>query len=348
MKGRNITSGILCLHEIIHETKRKKKVGVLFKINFEKAYNKINWKLLFDCLQMRGFDETWCKWIRQVVTGGTVCIKVNDSYSPYIKSHKGVRQGDPLSPILFNFVADCLTRMVLKAQENNLFVGLVDHIIPKGVAILQYEDDTIVCLKHDFEGARNMKMLLYMFEMLAGLKINFSKSEILMINDNENWRQKYANIFNCQVGDFPVKYLGVPISPSRLHVSDRVPLAEKCQKKLGIWKGGNLTMAGRSTLITASLNNSPMYHMSVYLLPKTTIHAMDKTRRSFFWQGGGTKKKYHLIKWVNICRSKKKGGVGIKDLAKLNISLLCKLWWKLENEQGLWQQLINAKYLSKN
>jgi len=88
--------------------------------------------------------------------------------------------------------------------------------------------------------------------------------------------------------------------------------------------------------------------MSVYLLPKTTIHAMDKTRRSFFWQGGGTKKKYHLIKWVNICRSKKKGGVGIKDLAKLNISLLCKLWWKLENEQGLWQQLINAKYLSKN
>jgi hypothetical protein len=53
-----------------------------------------------------------------VVTGGTVSVKVNNRIGSYIKSFKGVRQGDPLSPILFNFVADCLTRMVHKAQEN--------------------------------------------------------------------------------------------------------------------------------------------------------------------------------------------------------------------------------------
>jgi hypothetical protein len=76
--------------------------------------------------------------------------------------------------------------MVLKAQDNGLFNGLVEHIISKGVSILQYADDTILCLKHALEGARNMKPLLYMFEMIAGLKINFSKSEILMINDDEN------------------------------------------------------------------------------------------------------------------------------------------------------------------
>jgi hypothetical protein len=69
--------------------------------------------------------------------------------------------------------------MVLKAQDNRLFNGLVEHIISKGVAILQYADYTILCLKHDLEGARNMKLLLYMFEMIAGLKINFSKSEIV-------------------------------------------------------------------------------------------------------------------------------------------------------------------------
>ena len=55
-----------------------------------------------------------------------------------------MRQGDPLSPILFNFVADCLTRMVYKAQRNGLITGLISHIIPNGVAILQYADDTIV------------------------------------------------------------------------------------------------------------------------------------------------------------------------------------------------------------
>ena len=104
-------------------------------------------------------------------------------------------------------------------------------------------------------------------------------------------------------------------------------------------------MAGRATLISASLNNSPMYHMSVYLLPKTIIKNMDKIRRSFFWQGGGTKKKYHLVKWETICKSKKYGGLGIKDLRKMNISLLCKWWWKLEKEEGLWQEIVKFKYL---
>jgi len=104
-------------------------------------------------------------------------------------------------------------------------------------------------------------------------------------------------------------------------------------------------MAGRATLISASLNNSPMYHMSVYLLPKTIIKNMDKIRRSFFWQGGGTKKKYHLVKWETICKSKKYGGLGIKDLRKMNISLLCKWWWKLEMEEGLWQEIVKFKYL---
>jgi len=75
-----------------------------------------------------------------------VSVKLNDNVGPYIKSYKGVRQGDPLSPILFNFVADGLSRMILRAQSNNLFSSLVDHIINKGVVVLQYADDTIICL----------------------------------------------------------------------------------------------------------------------------------------------------------------------------------------------------------
>jgi hypothetical protein len=64
---------------------------------------------------------------------------------------------------------------------------------------LQYADDTIVCLKHDMTGAINLKFLLYMYEMLAGLKINFNKSKIIMINDEENLGQTYAELFNCQI-----------------------------------------------------------------------------------------------------------------------------------------------------
>jgi hypothetical protein len=108
-------------------------------------------------------------------------VKLNNLIGPDIKSFKGVRQGDPLSPILFNFVADGLSRMILKAQANGLFTRLFDHIIDNGVAVLQNTDDTIIYLKHCLEGARNMKLLLYMYELMAGLKINFYKSEVLTL-----------------------------------------------------------------------------------------------------------------------------------------------------------------------
>jgi hypothetical protein len=70
-----------------------------------------------------------------------------------------------------------------EAQSNGLFCGLIEHIIEKGVVVLQYADDTIICLKHNIKGARNLKMLLYMYELMVGLKINFLKSEIMTIND---------------------------------------------------------------------------------------------------------------------------------------------------------------------
>jgi hypothetical protein len=99
MRGRNIMTGVLTLHEILHETKSKNECGVILKLDFEKAYDKVNWSLLFTCLKARGFSDMWYSWIQQVVAGGTVSVEVNNLIGPYIKSHKGVRQGDPLSPI---------------------------------------------------------------------------------------------------------------------------------------------------------------------------------------------------------------------------------------------------------
>jgi hypothetical protein len=136
MKGRNIMTGVMALHEIVHETKKSGDVGIVLKLDFEKAYDKVCWDFLLDCLAIRGFCPKWCNWIKQVVSGGTVCVKLNNKLGPYFMSHKGVRQGDPLSPILFNMVADCLTRMVRKAQSHGLITGLASNMIPGGVAIL--------------------------------------------------------------------------------------------------------------------------------------------------------------------------------------------------------------------
>jgi len=131
-------------------------------------------------------------------------------------------------------------------------------------------------------------------------------------------------------------------------MKDWLTLKEKNEKKLAVWKGKSLSIAGRTTLIDSSLSNSFIYHMSLYLLPKTTTDSLDKQRRTFFWQGGGQKKKYHLVKWDINNKSKKQGGLGIKNIRKMNISLLCKWWWKLEAENRLWQQIVRQKYLSSD
>jgi hypothetical protein len=94
----------------------------------------------------------------------------------------------------------------------------------------------------------------------------------------------FAEIFNCQVELFPVKYLGVPISAKRLRVIDWVKLEEKLGKKLDTWQGNSLSYGGRTVLINSGLSNTPIYHMSMFLLSKTVIKRMDKVRRKFFWQ----------------------------------------------------------------
>jgi hypothetical protein len=82
------------------------------------------------------------------------------------------RQGDPLSPMLFNLVVDMLTILINRAKLNGQIDGVVPQLVDDGLSILQYVDDTIIFLDHDPLKARHLKLLLCYFEQLSGLKIN--------------------------------------------------------------------------------------------------------------------------------------------------------------------------------
>jgi hypothetical protein len=74
LPGRYILDGVVVLHETIHELKRRKQNGVILKLDFEKAYDKVNWEFLSQVLRMRGFPTVWCQWMEKVVSKGSVCV----------------------------------------------------------------------------------------------------------------------------------------------------------------------------------------------------------------------------------------------------------------------------------
>ena len=345
IKGRNILDGIMSLHEIMHHMHVKKKAGVILKLDFEKAYDKVDWNFLLECHKVRGFSEQWCSWTKSILYNGTVSVKMNDVMGPYFQSAKGVRQGDPMSPTLFNMVAESLTKMVLCAQKNGLITGFASDLVENGIAILQYADDTVLCIEHDPDQALNLEMLLYMFELMLGLKINFRKSEIIPMGRDGIISGFYSDLFNCKVAQLPMKYLGVPVTYSNLKIVDWEFLDAKFIKKLDAWVCDLACSGARLTLLDACLTGIPSYYMSMHLLGKTVIEKLDKHRRRFFWAGKKKKKAYCMVKWKRVCRSKNKGGLGVKDLHRQNVSLLCKWWWKLETQDGLWQRIVKAKYL---
>jgi hypothetical protein len=82
--------------------------GLLFKLDFEKAYDKVNWAFLYLMMQLKVLGDVLCNLVMEVVRGGRVAIKVSNQVGPYFTTHAGVRREDPLSPLLFDVVGDGL------------------------------------------------------------------------------------------------------------------------------------------------------------------------------------------------------------------------------------------------
>ena len=220
LPGRNIMEGVVILHETIHELHTKKRNGIIFKIDFEKAYDKVKWSFLQQTLRMKGFSPKWCRWVEGMISCGSVGIKVNDEIGPYFQTKRGLHQGDPMSPILFNIVADMLALIIKRAKDDGQIRGVIPNLLDDGLSILQYADDTIIFIDHDLEQAKNLKLLLCVFEQLSGLKINFHKSEIFCYGAAKEMQDFYTDLFGCNAGEYPFRYLGIPMHHRKLFNSE--------------------------------------------------------------------------------------------------------------------------------
>ena len=182
VQGRQILDAVFIANEIVDEKRRLGEEGVVFKIDFEKAYNHVSWDFLDHVLEKKGFSPRWRKWMRSCLSTVSFAILVNGNAKGWVKASRGLRQGDPLSPFLFTIMADVLSRMLLRAEERNVLEGFRVGRNRTRVSHLQFADDTIFFFSAREEDMMTLKNVLLVFEHISGLKVNLDKSNIYDIN----------------------------------------------------------------------------------------------------------------------------------------------------------------------
>jgi hypothetical protein len=174
---------------------------------------------MMDVMRKKNFPEKWLTWMKQIIEGGSVGINLNGNPGNFFRTHKGLRQGNPLSPLLFNLVSDALTVMLENAKKSGQIKGLMRHLIEGGITHLQYADDTVIFMEMEEQTVVNVKFLLYCFENMSGLKINYQKSEVYVRGCTKEEEIKVVEMLNCNVGLLPMKYLGVMIHNRHMTVN---------------------------------------------------------------------------------------------------------------------------------
>ncbi|CAL5338788.1 unnamed protein product [Camellia sinensis] len=180
LRGRNILDEVLIANEVVDWWKKSGQMGLILKLDFEKAYDSVNWDCLLDMMSRFGFGIKWRKWIQECLCSSRISVLVNGPPTSEFTPGKGLRQGDPLSPFLFNIVAEGLNMLLQRACSAGLISGAVLGQNGSSVTVshLQFADDTIIFYKADVVEVLVIKRILRCFQLVSGLKINFHKSHV--------------------------------------------------------------------------------------------------------------------------------------------------------------------------
>ncbi|XP_024990648.1 uncharacterized protein LOC112524938 [Cynara cardunculus var. scolymus] len=177
--------GFLISNEIVNHAKKKKIKMFLFKVDFEKAYDSVNWNFLFHTMKQMGFGEKWINWIRVCLKSASTSILINGTPFDEFHMQRGLRQGDPLTLFLFLLLGEVLQLMIRSACNQGLFKGIRLAKSNWNLFLLQFADDALIFGKWSRKNLVTLTNILNCFHEVSGLRINLSKCNLFGIGVSE-------------------------------------------------------------------------------------------------------------------------------------------------------------------
>uniref|UniRef100_A0A803Q614 Reverse transcriptase domain-containing protein n=1 Tax=Cannabis sativa TaxID=3483 RepID=A0A803Q614_CANSA len=293
IKHRSWAHNIMIFQDLLKGYTRKNiSARCIMKIDLSKAYDMVDWEFVEDLLRVLCFPSWFISWIMTCLKGTNYHPRLNERIQGSFKGKKGLRQGDPMSPLLFVLIMDYLTRLLRQSSKEK---GFGFHRLCKNLRLMNlcFADDLVIFCKGNLNSIRLTQDAFERFCNDTGLSANTLKSHIYFGGVRDEIKSKILNIVKIEEGGFPLKYLGVNLRPTKWKAEDCGIILDKLNKNLKYWVSRNLSFAGRAQLIHSVLLAIRNFWMNIFIIPSKITAAIDKSCRDFLWVLSGNRSKLH-------------------------------------------------------
>jgi exonuclease III len=337
VKDRYIGENVRCVIDLDHYFKKENKEIYALQIDFEKAFDSINWDFMFISLELMNFDKDFIKWVKVLYNNTTSCVLNNGHKTSSFNLKRGVHQGCPLSALLFIILVQVLQTML--SQRKDISGVTIDN---HEIKILQMADDTTI-LTSDVEDIPKILQLLKDFQEISGLKTNVEKTiayrmgKIVQMDENVP-----INKYDLTWRTLPVNLLGINITNDKDHSIENnfIDKLQSMDLLTRIWSRRNLSIKGKLTIINSILIPKLIYPSTILDAPEEVVKEADNIIKNFFWNWKRPK-----IRLDVLVRKIEKGGLKYPCM-KCKVMSWKMLWairaLKIENTDSLWLNIVNG------